>query len=115
MSVHAYVAESCKPTLQERMSNVDKFCKKYLYKLCKLELKCKPNVRRSSFSLLKSGPYNGTDVNSVSCSADCLRQAIVIKRTAKRGYTTEQSIKWTMLCISLLMPGCPQKTEFLHC
>ncbi|KRZ97106.1 hypothetical protein T08_14050 [Trichinella sp. T8] len=49
-----------------------------------------------SFSLLKSGPYNGTDVNSVSCSADCLRQAIMIKRTAKRGYTTEQSIKWTM-------------------
>ncbi|KRY54348.1 hypothetical protein T03_12827 [Trichinella britovi] len=67
-----------------------------------------------SFSLLKSGPYNGTDVNSVSCSADCLRQAIMIKRTAKRGYTTEQSIKWTMiykLCISLLIPSCPQKMD----
>ncbi|KRX76285.1 hypothetical protein T06_7756 [Trichinella sp. T6] len=55
-----FFGESCKPTLQEGMNNVDKF------------------------SLLKSGPYNGTDVNSVSCSADCLRQAIMIKRTAKR-------------------------------
>ncbi|KRY14534.1 hypothetical protein T12_4876 [Trichinella patagoniensis] len=87
--------ESCKPTLQEGMIGI------------KMQAQCEKKriiwfVKTISpdelfgFSLLKSGPYNGTDVNSVSCSADCLRQAIMIKRTAKRGYTTEQSIKWTM-------------------
>ncbi|KRX25069.1 hypothetical protein T07_5657 [Trichinella nelsoni] len=83
--------ETCKPTLQEGMSNVDKRIIWFVKTISPDEL--------FSFSLPKSGPYNGTDVNSVSCSADCLRQAIMIKRTAKRGYTTGQSIKWTVVSI----------------